>query len=32
MRQFEAIGTDELVFSPTIATIEQVELLVEAAL
>lgn len=32
MGWFEEIGTDELVFSPTIASIEQVELLAEAAL
>jgi alkanesulfonate monooxygenase SsuD/methylene tetrahydromethanopterin reductase-like flavin-dependent oxidoreductase (luciferase family) len=31
-RQFEAIGTSHLVFSPTIASIEQAELLAEAVL
>ena len=31
-RGFEEIGTTELFFSPTIASVEQVELLAEAAL
>jgi hypothetical protein len=31
-RAFEEIGTTELFFSPTIASLEQVELLAEAAL
>ena len=31
-RAFEEIGTTELFFSPTIASVEQVELLAEAAL
>jgi alkanesulfonate monooxygenase SsuD/methylene tetrahydromethanopterin reductase-like flavin-dependent oxidoreductase (luciferase family) len=32
VRAFEEIGTTELLFSPTIASLEQVELLAEAAL
>jgi hypothetical protein len=32
VRQFEATGAGELVFSPTIASIEQVDLLAEAVL
>lgn len=32
MRQFEATGADELVFSPAIASLEQVDLLAEAVL
>ena len=32
VRRFEEIGTDELVFSPTIGSVEQVELLAQAVL
>ena len=32
VRRFEEIGTDELIFSPTIGSVEQVELLAQAVL